>query len=122
MTHDKRRSPLPAYAAAILPIVFLALPFAASALDPFHPFGDVSIQAIVGNFISAFLGLLGTISLVMFIWGGVLYMTAGGKEDQIKKAKKTFLYSTLGLVIAFGSYAILNVVLNSLIGGALKSS
>ncbi len=96
------------------------LPF--SGVDPLHPLGAVSIEGIIGRVITVILGLLGSISLLMFVYGGITWMTAQGNEEKIKKAKNTIVYSIFGLFIAFGAYEILRVLFNEVIGPAAFTS
>lgn len=59
------------------------------------------------------LGALGLFGLVMFIWGGVLWMSSGGNEERIKKGKETLVWATLGLVVIIGSWVVLRFVLKT---------
>ena len=77
--------------------------------------GGTDISAIIGNIISWLLRFLGVLAFVMFIYGGILWMTSGGKAEQITKGKDTLVWAVAGLALVFFSYAILNFVLNVLI-------
>ncbi len=72
------------------------------------------IAAIVGGLIAIFLSLLGIIFLCLVIYGGFIWMTSGGNEQKILKAKKTLTDSTIGLIIILSSYAITSFVIRSL--------
>ena len=52
------------------------------------------------------LGLLGFVFLLLTIYAGFLWMTAGGEEGNIEKAKGILTASTIGLAIILLSYAI----------------
>jgi hypothetical protein len=69
---------------------------------------------ITANAIKLVLGLVGTITLAMFIWGGILWMTSGGDAKKTKTAMDVFVWTVLGLLLIFGSYAILNFVISNL--------
>ncbi|OGH90666.1 MAG: hypothetical protein A2507_01895 [Candidatus Magasanikbacteria bacterium RIFOXYD12_FULL_33_17] len=73
-----------------------------------------NVQSLLGNFIKLLLGILGTLALVMIMYGGFLFMTANGNADNKKKAVGIFVWSTLGIVIIFSSYAVVNFVLDIL--------
>lgn len=77
--------------------------------------GGTDISAIIGNIISWLLRFLGVLAFVMFIYGGLLWMTSGGKSEQITKGKDTLVWAVAGLALVFFSYAILSFVLNVLI-------
>lgn len=74
------------------------------------------IPQIVGNLVSALLGLFGALFLVLIIWGGVQYMTAGGDPGKIKKAKDTLVNAIVGMVIVALSYAIARYVIVAISG------
>ncbi|MEK9152326.1 MAG: hypothetical protein AAB692_03080, partial [Patescibacteria group bacterium] len=62
-----------------------------------------------------FLGLLGTVFVVLMIYAGYLYMTAQGNEEQVEKAKGLIKNAVIGLVIVFTSYMIQFFVFDYLI-------
>jgi hypothetical protein len=73
-----------------------------------------SIQTLIGKIINGALGLVGSIAFVMYIWGGFVWMTAGGEKEKVQKGADTLKWATIGLIIIFSSYAILNFVLDSI--------
>ena len=74
-----------------------------------------NIQTMIVTVINTILGLLGIIFLVIIIYAGFLWMTAGGNDDQVGKAKKLIINSIIGIVIIVGAYAISYFVLNAVI-------
>jgi len=74
-----------------------------------------NVSLIIGNIISWILRFLGVLALVMFIYGGMLWMTSGGKAEQITKGKDTLVWAVAGLALVFFSYAILTFVFKVLI-------
>lgn len=92
-----------------------ALPALAQGLP--NPLGTTDVRDIIANVIRAALGLVGSIALLMFIYGGFLWLTSGGNDEKVKKGKDTLVWATLGIVLIFAAYAILNFVI-----GALTSS
>ncbi len=65
--------------------------------------------------INFFLGLVGTVAILMLIYGGFLYLTSAG-GDNIKKAKNTIIYAIIGIIVILLSYAIVNTITGSLAG------
>jgi len=78
-----------------------------------NPLGETSIAKIVGRIIKAFLGIIGTISLVMFIYAGLMLLTAAGNSSQIQKGQQTMVWASLGILVVFASYAILKFVFSA---------
>lgn len=78
--------------------------------------GSADIRVIVARIINVFLGILGVIALVLVIYGGFLWMTAGGSPEQVEKAKKVLINATIGLAIILASWAITWFIFNVLLG------
>lgn len=92
---------------------------AASAAIPklVNPLGEgTTTNILIGRIINALLGIVGSIALLMFVYGGFMWLTSGGAEDKIKKGKETLVWASLGLVIIFSAYALLNFVLTRALG------
>lgn len=65
----------------------------------------------ITNFALSFLGL---IAVLIIIYGGFLYLTAGaGQEEQTGKGKKAIMYAVVGILIILSSYAIVNTLLKA---------
>jgi len=112
-------------------IVFLAAGFALAAGDTNGtPAGDtnnptgasVSLnnplsvdtpQALIGLIINAVLGIIGSIALLMFIYGGFTWLTSGGNEQKVTQGRNILMWAALGLVIIFLSYALVKFVITS---------
>ncbi|MEK7084601.1 MAG: hypothetical protein AAB932_05185, partial [Patescibacteria group bacterium] len=55
----------------------------------------------------------------IMIYGGFLWMTAHGKEDQTKKALEAITAAIIGIIIVVSAYAITRFVFTSVSGGEL---
>ncbi|MFH1620521.1 MAG: pilin [Patescibacteria group bacterium] len=75
------------------------------------PMGGKTIPAIVAGIISTVLPVVGAVFLIMFIYGGFLWMTAGGDESKVKKARQTLVNTAIGILIIVGAYAIVSNIL-----------
>ena len=74
-------------------------------------FGDGSIFTTIVNIL---LFIIGAVSVIMLIIGGIKYTVSGGDSGQVTSAKNTILYAIIGLVIAFLAFAVVNWVLGRL--------
>ncbi len=72
---------------------------------------DTDPRIVVGRIIKASLSLLGTISVVLIIYSGFMWMIAGGEEEKISKAKKILLAAVIGLIIILSAYSLTNFML-----------
>jgi amino acid transporter len=82
-----------------------------------NPLGTTSIPTLIGRIIKAILGIVGSIALLMFIYGGFLWMTARGEAKQVEKGKDTLVWATIGLATIFFAYAAVNFVIKAMTGG-----
>jgi hypothetical protein len=73
-----------------------------------HPGIAKGLFVMVTNFIS---GFLATISFVMLLVAGYMYVVSGGEEQGREKVKKLILGAVIGLIIALGAYAIANTLI-----------
>lgn len=78
-------------------------------------FGSAGVFTTVTNIM---LFLVGAISVIMVVIGGLRYVISGGNSTNITTAKNTILYAVIGLVISLLAYALVNFVIGSLVPGA----
>lgn len=57
------------------------------------------------------LSFLGVVAVVILIYGGFVWMTARGNEEQVRKAKKIIINGLIGLIVVLLSYAIVSFVM-----------
>jgi hypothetical protein len=60
------------------------------------------------------MGFVGTLALLMFVYGGVLYLVSAGSSETVKKATNILIAAIIGLVIVFTSFIIIKFVLKSM--------
>jgi len=86
------------------------------------PEGQVGdFPELVGIIIKAALLFVGTIFLVIVIYGGFTWMTAGGNTDQVKKASSLIRNGVIGLLIIFVSYALTLFVFDVLLQASVST-
>ena len=76
--------------------------------------GSRDLRETATAIINAALGLLGIIAVVVVIIGGFFWMTAGGNEEQIGKAKGYIFSGIIGLAIILSAFAISKFVIEQL--------
>ncbi len=111
----KRGAMLVAFGAVLaFPMFVFAADANLSSVGEGGGFADTDLLTIIGRIISAFLGILGVICLILFIYAGAIWMTAGGDDKKVDKAKKILINAVVGLVITLSAYAISTFILNLL--------
>ena len=76
--------------------------------------GDQDIRITIGKIINVALSMLGIVALVIVLFGGFKWMTAGGNDEQVTEARKIIISGIVGLAVILSSYAIAQFVLNQL--------
>ncbi len=79
--------------------------------QPISLFGADGIFTTITNLL---LFVVGALSVVMVIVGGLRYVVSGGNSASVTAAKNTILYAIVGVIVAFLAYAAVNFLLGSL--------
>ncbi len=77
-----------------------------------NPIKADSVPELIGMVINSVLGIVGSLALLMFVFGGLTWMTSSGSQEKVKKGKDILIWSALGLVIVFGAYGITRIIIN----------
>lgn len=105
----------------ILSLVFLpmagalALEVGITEVEETIELGKRDIRSTIASIINVAMGLLGIIAVGIILIGGFQWMTAGGNEENVEKAKKRIIQGVIGLAIILASWAIARFVLESLV-------
>ncbi len=75
--------------------------------------GTGSLRTLVLTIVNYFLLFLGLLTVLMIIYGGVLYITAAGEQGKVDKAKKIIMYAVIGIIIILLSWALVNTILGA---------
>lgn len=83
--------------------------------------GDADLETVVGSGIRIFLSILGIIFLIMILYAGFLWMTAGGEEGKVEQAQTLMKNAVIGLVIILASYAITTFVVSAISSAGIET-
>ncbi|MBU2509266.1 pilin [Patescibacteria group bacterium] len=100
---------------------FLLPKIASAQVQNTYKFPDplnADVPTLVNRIVSATLATVGAVFFIMFLWGGWLWMTAGGGTEKVEKSIKTLRNAVIGLIIVATSYAIVTFVINTIAKGA----
>ncbi len=70
-----------------------------------------TLSSYVGNLINGALSVLGVVFVILMFYGGMLWLTAEGEQDKIKKARGFIFHSILGLILTLFSFGITQFVI-----------
>lgn len=82
-----------------------------------NPLGKgVTVELMIARIINFVLSLVGSISLLMFIYGGLTWMTSAGSQEKVKKGREIIVWAIIGLAVVFFSYLLVRFVISGLTG------
>ena len=82
----------------------------------------VGANGVFTQISNTILYVVGVISVIMLVWGGLRYILSGGDNKKVTDAKNTILYAIIGLIIAVLAFAIVNFVMNAIGGPAAEET
>jgi hypothetical protein len=100
--------------------VFILFPALVSAVDCAgevcldSPIKAQTPQELVGFVINGLLGVVGSLALAMFIYGGFTWMMAAGSAEKVQKGKNILAWASIGLAVIFSAYALVRFVFEGL--------
>ena len=74
------------------------------------------MQDIIANLINTALGFLGTIAILVILWGGFQWMISMGDTEKTTKAKGILISGIIGLIIIMSSRSITSFVIEQIAG------
>lgn len=91
-------------------VVAISAPFL-YAHPAFAATGDISnVENFIRNIIQVLAGLAGLVATGFFVIGGFHYITSSGNPEALDKAKKTLLWSSVGLAITIAAFVLSTII------------
>jgi hypothetical protein len=73
-------------------------------------FLDKPIICTIQDIILFLLSIIGGIALLILVFSGIFYIFSGANPEAQNKAKRTFNYAIIGLILVLISYAIIKII------------
>ncbi|GAC1501049.1 MAG: hypothetical protein NVS1B10_05030 [Candidatus Saccharimonadales bacterium] len=103
MLSQKMVRKITTYVALAIPFIMIQPVFAAD--------GNIGqIEGFIRSVIQIIAGLAGLVATGFFVAGGFGYITSSGNPHHLEKAKRTILFSAIGLAITISAFVISNIV------------
>jgi TRAP-type C4-dicarboxylate transport system permease small subunit len=92
-------------------IFILSLSFLSITFPAFADSADVNkVEEFIRGVIQVLVTLSGLTAAGFFVWGGFKYITSSGHPEALEGAKRTILYSAIGLAVTLAAFVLSNVV------------
>ena len=73
-----------------------------------------SLPETVGRAVKYVVGFVGIIFLILILYAGFLWMTAGGSQEEVTKARAILKWSLIGVIVVLGAYAVTNYIVENM--------
>ncbi|MDZ7726008.1 MAG: pilin [Candidatus Campbellbacteria bacterium] len=93
---------------------FTLVPEACTGEDAATECGFDDFLQLIANIMGFLLVFSLSLATVFFAWAGFRYATAAGDTSQTEAAKKIFTNVAIGLVLVFGAYLLVQVIVSAL--------
>jgi len=92
--------------------------------EPDVPFksGEAGVDKAISTLVNAIITISTIAFIILFLVGGIMYLTTMGSEEQSGKAKKLLVDAVIGLVIVLAAWAISTWIINQLKGSSDSNS
>lgn len=90
---------------------------AIDVLEDSSPTTKTDVRSVVKIVVDTMLYIVGIISVIMIIFGGIKYATSAGDTGKVTQAKNTLVYAVVGLLVAVFAFALVNWVLKGVGAG-----
>lgn len=76
-----------------------------------NPGGLTNISLLMSRGVNAMVVFMGTIALALIVYAGFMWMTAGGNESKIEKARTIMIWTLLGTIAIGASYGFVKFII-----------
>jgi hypothetical protein len=77
-----------------------------------------SPSTVINRIVTAFLWVIGLVAIIYLIWGGMMYVTAGGDAEKAGKGRTAITNAIVGIIIIALALIIYRAVVGGLLGGS----
>lgn len=93
-------------------IITLFLPLFLKAEQITNPIKANTFAKLIEEITKIILNVGLPLAAIMIIYSGFLFVTAGGKDEQLKKARQNFYWAIIGAAVIIGARVIAGAVVN----------
>ena len=102
---------------ALILIVLLSVAGSALAIQITNPLSATNFSELLTNISTGVAGLVGTLSVIMIIIAGIMYLTSAGDPQKTNNAKSALKYAIIGIVLSLVAIPII-LTIKSIIGAS----
>jgi len=76
----------------------------------------------IGRILGYVVGIASVILIIIMVYGGVTWMTAGGNSEGVQKGKSMIIQGVIGLLITMSAYSLTYFVVQRVLAGTAGAS
>ncbi len=84
--------------------------FASAAVTLVNPIGYNDFPSLLTAIAQGVAVLIGSLSVIMIIWSGILFLVSAGDPAKIQKAKSSLTWAIIGIAIAISAEVIIETI------------
>lgn len=73
----------------------------------------------IGSAINLLLSVLSVVFLIIVVYGGVIWMTASGDPEQVKKARNSIIHGAIGMIVCLSAWSLSMFIVNQMINAGI---
>jgi len=81
-----------------------------------NPISAKTVPELISNILKAGMGIVGALALLVFIYGGFIWLTSGGDSGKVSAGKEAMKWAAVGLLVIFTSYGLVSFVFSAITG------
>jgi hypothetical protein len=81
-----------------------------------NPLSAKTVPELIANILKAAIGVVGALALLVFVYGGFIWLTSGGESAKVSAGKEAMKWAAVGLVVIFTSYGLVSFVFSAIKG------
>ncbi|MFA5854329.1 MAG: pilin [Patescibacteria group bacterium] len=81
-----------------------------------NPLKAESVPELISNILKAGMEIVGALALLVFIYGGFIWLTSGGDSGKVSAGKEAMKWAAVGLLVIFTSYGLVSFVFSAITG------
>lgn len=81
-----------------------------------NPLSAKTVPELIANILKAAIGVVGALALLVFVYGGFIWLTSGGESAKVSAGKEAMKWAAVGLVVIFTSYGLVRFVFSAITG------
>lgn len=82
-----------------------------------NPIAANDVGSLLTTVINYVLGFIAVIAAAILVYGGIMYMTSAGNDDQLRSAKTIITSGIIGLILSLAAGVIVRLVISAVGGG-----